>query len=85
MVCNICGAEAFRRIDYRSTGTGAEGSAPAFECAACGAISLDESAALTNDERISVKLAIRSRHSLHDTGEIDESDPEAVTVRSDKR
>lgn len=86
MTCNICGSETFRRVEYRNTGTTVgERSAPAFECEECGAISLDESAARTHDERVSVKIAIRSRRSLHDGGEIEESDPDAATARSEKR
>jgi hypothetical protein len=60
MVCNVCGSRAFKVTEYRSGGNAAC-RAPAFECRACGAISLGEEAATSDEERESVKMAIAMR------------------------
>jgi hypothetical protein len=60
MICNICGSRIFGIIEYRQGGHAAP-RAPAFECRGCGAISLGEEAAASDEERESVRVAIARR------------------------
>jgi hypothetical protein len=65
MVCNVCGSRAFNATEYR-TGPDAAHRAPAFECRGCGAISLGEEAAASDEERDSVRVAIALRAEITD-------------------
>src|SRR5580692_11401262 len=66
MICSVCGSTAFRTTEYTS-GRDVARSAPALECLGCGAISLREEAAASEEERESVKIAIALR--AHVAGE----------------
>jgi hypothetical protein len=57
MKCSVCGKEDFIRVEYRMEG----GAAPALQCTCCGALNLDESAALTEWDRSSVRMAAAAR------------------------
>jgi hypothetical protein len=65
MVCSVCGSRAFNATEYRS-GRDAAQRAPAFECRGCGAISLGEEAAASEEERDSVRVAIALRAEIAD-------------------
>lgn len=57
MVCNVCGANNFTTVEYRTGSI----RAPAFECARCKALSLDESAAGSREELDSVRIVAAKR------------------------
>ncbi len=58
MLCHVCGGDRFAEVEYTTT---AKVRAPAFECTRCHAIALDESAARSEEERESVRLAKAAR------------------------
>ncbi len=60
LVCEVCGWDRFMRSEYASE----IGKVPAFECVRCRAIALTEDAASTEEERISVRLAIAIRDAI---------------------
>ena len=60
MICSVCGSTAFRTTEYTS-GRDVARSAPALECLGCGAISLREEAAASEEE---MQAAIDANKSL---------------------
>jgi hypothetical protein len=57
MCCNICGGDNFIASEYWTDDV----RAPARECATCHALVLDETAASSEQERDSVRLAVAAR------------------------
>jgi hypothetical protein len=57
MKCTVCGGDRFVNSEYQMD----TGSAPALECVSCGALNLDESAAQSEEDRASVRLAVAVR------------------------
>jgi hypothetical protein len=58
VICNVCGSDRLAKTKYR-TPSGVQ--APAWECQSCLAIILHDSAAQSDDERDSVRLAKAAR------------------------
>jgi hypothetical protein len=62
MRCSNCGGSRLERAEYRTSELRAP--APAFQCARCHTLILDPSAASSDEERDSVRLAIAAQQAV---------------------
>jgi hypothetical protein len=65
MFCDVCGKGHFTATEYRVGAC----RAPALECSYCHAVNLREEVAATEEERISVKIAIAIRATATHSGD----------------
>lgn len=60
--CKVCGGRHFAASEYRHSREGSP--VPALECADCRALVLDETVAISDEERTSIRLAKAVRSAL---------------------